>query len=195
MSHLEPTPAKHKTCRRYNDPGDAHTLTFSCFQQRPFLSSERTCMWLIDALDSARRRHGFELWAYVIMPDHVHLLIWPRGDNYSISRILAAIKLPVTRRALAYVRKHQPESLHSMRDAQPNGMVAHRFWQRGGGYDRNIVKPAVLHSTIEYIHANPVRRGLVTSPDEWPWSSASFYAGGTLSPLTPDADSVPPRDA
>jgi hypothetical protein len=52
-----------------------------------------------------------------------------------------------------------------------------RFWQAGGGYDRNIEKHATLFQMIEYIHLNPVRRGLVKAATDWPWSSASWYEG------------------
>jgi putative transposase len=52
-----------------------------------------------------------------------------------------------------------------------------RFWQRGGGYDRNITSTEALPAVIEYIHANPVRRGLVARAEDWEWSSARWYAG------------------
>ncbi len=52
-----------------------------------------------------------------------------------------------------------------------------RFWQPGGGYDRNITSTKVLRAVIDYIHANPVRRGLVSAAEEWEWSSARWYAG------------------
>jgi len=60
---------------------------------------------------------------------------------------------------------------------QPNGQVHYHFWQRDGGYDRNIQEPATLRKMIDYVHNNPVRRGLVDQPTDWPWSSAWFYAG------------------
>jgi len=67
--------------------------------------------------------------------------------------------------------------LEHLRDEQPNGKVSYRFWQRGGGYDRNVWEPDTLRKMIEYIHDNPVRRGLVTRATDWPWSSARFNAG------------------
>ena len=54
--------------------------------------------------------HDFDLWAYVLMPEHVHLLIYPKADDYSISAILTDIKQPVTRKALKYIRTHSPGS-------------------------------------------------------------------------------------
>lgn len=78
-----------------------------------------------------------------------------------------------------------------MRDEQPSGKVAHRFWQRGGGYDRNLTQTKTVHATIDYIHANPVRRELVATPEDWYWSSARYFVGRTDVPLVPDVDSIP----
>ena len=78
-----------------------------------------------------------------------------------------------------------------MRDRQPNGRTAHRFRERGGGYDRNLTLPKTIHAAIEYVHANPVRRGLVDSPDEWAWSSARCFTGAGEAVLVPDIASIP----
>jgi putative transposase len=182
---------KYKTCRRCNIPGDSHSLTFNCFHRHAFLSKDRTRLWLIDSLAKARRRWQFDLWAYTIMPEHVHILLLPRRPEYSISRILEAIKLPVTRRAKNYLQRNAPDALRLMLDEQPNGMIAYRFWQRGGGYDRNLNEPKAIHAEIEYIHANPVRRGLVARAEDWPWSSAGWYAGAKDVYLAPDAELIP----
>ena len=184
---------KRKMCRRENVPGHAHSLTFSCFRCHPLLSRDRSRQWFIESLSAARDVHAFDIWAYVIMPEHVHLLIFPRQDGYAIADILRDIKRPVARTAVRYVREHAPYFLAQMRDEQPNRRVRHRFWQRGGGYDRNLVDPSIIHSTIEYIHANPVRRGLAESPDEWKWSSAAFCSGSTDCVLEPSVVSLPDR--
>ena len=180
-----------KQCQRINVPGHAHALTFSCFQRRPFLSKDRSRQWLIEAIDRARSRHGYHLWAYVIMPEHVHLLVWPTTTEYSISAFLNTVKQSVSKRALSWIREHAPEFLNQLEDRQPNGLVHHRFWQRGGGFDRNVVEPATVHHEIEYIHRNPVKRGLCSRPEQWYWSSAADYAGRTDGPLRIDRDSVP----
>ena len=182
---------KFKTCQRYNVPGDAHGLTFNCFQGRAFLSKPRTCEWMISSLKAARADLQFDIWAYVIMPEHCHILIFPRLPKYDISPILIAIKLPVTRRAKAFLQRNAPESLVLMRDEQPNGKVAYRFRQRGGGYDRNFNEPESIYAEIKYLHNNPVRRGLVARAEDWPWSSAGWYAGRRDVPLVPNVDSLP----
>ena len=182
---------KFKTCRRHNEPGQAHALTFSCFRQQSFLSRDRTRIWFIDSLAVAKNEHKFDIWAYVLMPEHVHLLIYPLEKSYSISEILKDIKQPVTRKAVRFVRQQSPKFLARMADAQSNGTTKYRFWQRGGGYDRNLVSPAIIHSTIDYIHDNPVRRGLVERAEDWYWSSVRFFHDGSEVPLVPDVESIP----
>jgi putative transposase len=180
-----------KTCHRYNDSGHAHSLTFSCYHRQPFLSRDRSRQWFVDAVGRAREAHEFHIWAHVIMPEHVHLLVWPTRPDYNISDILNSIKQSVSKKALIFVRRESPSFLSRMEDRQPNGVVHHRFWQRGGGYDRNVVEPATVHQQIEYIHNNPVRRGLCQKPEDWQWSSAADHAGIRIGPLPIDRESVP----
>src|SRR5437870_11435079 len=85
-----------KRRRRYAESGQPRELTFSCYHRYPFLSRERTRLWFGQALESARHRFGFQLWAYVIMPEHVHLLVYP-SDPERMSRFLQAIKQPVAK--------------------------------------------------------------------------------------------------
>jgi putative transposase len=123
------------------------------------------------------------------MPEHAHLLLWPMRPTYDISSILSTIKLP--RRAQNFVGEHAPSFLSRMADVQPNGNVHYRFWQRGGGYDRNSFESKTIWKQIEYIHANPVRRGLCKCPEDWHWSSAGVYAGLRDGPISIDKDSLP----
>ena len=180
-----------KTCRRFNDPGHAHALTFSCYRRQAFLSKDGSRRWLIDAIERARLKHRLHVWAYAIMPEHVHLLIWPTEPVYDISDILISIKQSVTKRALPYVRRQAPVFLRWMEERRPSGVIHYRFWQPGGGYDRNIVEPGTAYRQIEYIHNNPVRRGLCQKPEDWLWSSAADYAGVRVGPLRLDRESLP----
>jgi putative transposase len=143
----------------------------------PLLNGDRAREWVVDAFESARAKLKIDVWAYVIMPEHVHVLLYPRGDEYAMRRILVALKRPVSVAA----REHLDQSgnqkwLNRLRVKQPSG-ERFRFWQPGGGYDRNVVCESSARAMIDYIHANPVRRGLVKSPTDWEWSSARFWAG------------------
>ena len=158
-------------------------MTFSCYRRQAFLSKDGSRRWLIEAIDRARCKHSFHVWAYVIMPEHAHLLIWPTETIYDISAILNSIKLSVIKLALPHVRRVAPAFLPRMAERRPGGTIHHRFWQTGGGYDRNIIEPETVNRQIEYIHANPVRRGLCGRPEDWVWSSAADYAAVRAGPL------------
>ena len=189
--HPRPKAAHRKTCKAYDEPGHAHALTFSCYRRQPFLSRDRARLWTIDAIRRAIDQHGFRLWAYVLMPEHVHLLVCPSTPEYSTSAFLSSVKRSVAIRAVRFVREHATEFLPRMVDRQPNGVVTHRFWQRGRGYDRNLWEPRYVWEMIDYIHANPVRRGLCERPELWGWSAPDYYAGIQTGPLAVDFTSLP----
>ncbi len=170
---------------------DAHFLTFSCFQRRPFLSKDRTRAWFVDALERSRRTHGFHLWAWVVMPEHVHLLLWPGPEPARIAHIMYTLKKSVSNRAISFVRAQSPAFLAQLADTDEHGAVTHRFWQRGGGYDRSAYSAREIWEKIDYIHANPVRRGLCVHPTDWQWSSARAFADRSRDPLTIDFESLP----
>jgi len=180
-----------KTCKRFNDAGHAHSLTFSCFKRQPFLSRDRSREWFVKAMQTALEKHRYHLWAYVIMPEHVHLLVWPTKHQYNISSFPQSVKTSVSRTAVTFVKKKRPSFLPNMLDRQPNGDEHYRFWQRGGGYDRNITEPTTLWHEIDYIHANPVRRDLCQRPEDWHWSSAADYGNLRTGLLRIDFESLP----
>jgi putative transposase len=175
--------------RALNEPGHAHELTFACYRRHRFLSAERTCRWLAEAIERAKMKYDFALWAFVFMPEHVHLIIQPRRPVYSISAILQGIKQPVGQRAVAFLEANAPHWLPQI-TRRRGGCRERLFWQSGGGYDRNIEEPKTLGAMMDYVHLNPVRRGLVARAADYRWSSAGWYEGTPTVDLTPDP--VPP---
>jgi len=148
------------------------------------LDGERSREWFFEALKSARQKHPIHIWAYVLMPEHVHLLIWPTSPALEVSDVLSSIKQSVAKRARNYLLKNNPSVIERL------GGHFH-FWQDGPGYDRNIESDAVVWHEIQYFHMNPVRRGLCQRPEEWQWSSAAFYAGIKDAPVPIDRQSLP----
>jgi putative transposase len=165
-----------KRRKRYDEIGQPRELTFSCYSQFPFLAQERTREWFREALEAARSKFGIQLWAYVIMPEHVHLLVYAEDHPERISAFLKELKEPVGRKAVAHLEKNAPKWLARI-TVREGKRTRRRFWQPGGGYDRNVSTSSTLRWMIDYIHANPVRRGLVQCAEDWEWSSARWYAG------------------
>ncbi len=175
--------ARHR--KSINEVGHAHELTFTCYRRFPFLKAERTCQWLAEAIDTARTEHSFLLWAYVFMPDHAHVILLPTSEEHPISSILKAIKAPVGRQGVEFLEANAPQWLPKI--TRQRGQKTERlFWQSGGGYDRNVIAPKTLLKMIDYLHANPVRKGLVTRPRDWKWSSAAWYDDRSPIPLAVD---------
>lgn len=179
-----------KTRKVFDTEGDAHFLTFSCFRRLPLLSKERTCQWMLDGIILSRQKNPFDLWAWVIMPEHVHLVLLPHS-GVRIASILTTMKQSVSRRAMIWLKDHSPEFLNQLLDRQPNGKQSYRFWQRGGGYDRNLRSTRDVHEKILYVHQNPVKRELVESSQDWRWSSAKAWKTGSDDPISINRESVP----
>jgi len=157
--------------KRINEPGHARYLTCSCYRRLPLLNNPRICDAFVDQLALTQRAFDFDLYAWVVMPEHFHLLLWPRDGN--VTALLRRLKAPLAKRIIARWRELDAGILGRITNAK--GMA--RFWQAGGGYDRNIDSESEFHEKIDYIHANPIRRGLVKAAMDWPWSSASSHAG------------------
>ena len=141
-------------------------------------------------MDRTRRDLNVAIWAYVIMPEHVHLVIRPRQARYKMGRILACLKRSVSDSARDYLRdERNVRWLRRLTVEYPSRRVF-RFWQPGGGYDHNIFREKTVQSIVEYVHANPVRRGLVDHPAQWEWSSARFWEGQRDVPILMDVPDV-----
>jgi len=184
---METAQGFRRKCKRYNTEGHAHEFTFSCYKTQRFLLSDRIRQYFAESIVAAKESQSFHLWAYVLMPEHVHVIVRPYREEYSVSKILNSMKQPVSRRATNHLRRHNPEGLKELATGQK--ARPYRFWQPGGGYDRNIAGVPALQAAIEYIHANPVRRGLVESPTDWEWSSARAWSGDGEGPIPVDRES------
>jgi len=108
------------------------------------------------------------------MPEHVHLLVRPADSRPAVTPILQCIKVTVANKAIRYLKASAPAFLKRLEIPTPNG-VRHRFWQAGPGFDSNLSDAAAVHEVANYIHHNPVKRGLSSTPEEWEWSSAADW--------------------
>ncbi|MCB2199634.1 transposase [bacterium] len=160
---------------RYNEPGYAHMLTFSTYHHKNLFWDDELAHLFLTHLEFERNLGRFLLFAYVVMPDHVHLVLQPMAAE-TISGILHGVKRGFSWQANRYL-KSLPD-LRRFNELLPmrRGETGYRFWQVGGGYDRIIRSKEALRKMIVYIHGNPVRKGMVQIPEEYPWSSAKEWA-------------------
>jgi putative transposase len=160
--------------KRYYGRGDLHFITFSCYRRRPFLGTRRARDRFVRILDQVRARHGFRLIGYVVMPEHVHLLLTepPQGNPSKILQVLKQKASAALRRGR---RKPSPSQL-ALGFPETQTDEKH-FWQRRF-YDFNVWSERKLKEKLNYMHRNPVERKLVRHPKDWPWSSFCFYATG-----------------
>jgi len=160
--------------RRYYGRGDLHFVTFSCYRRRPLLGTRRARDRFVTILDQVRSRFGFRLIGYVVMPEHVHLLISePKMANPS--KVLQVLKQKVSRALGRQGTKSSSE--HLSLELVGSGAPGLHFWQRRL-YDFNVWSSGKVREKLEYMHANPVKRKLVEHPQDWPWSSWSHYENG-----------------
>lgn len=178
--------SSRKTRHAWNELGHAHFLTYSCFQRLPLLSKDRSRLWVIEGMEHTRRKLGVAIYAYVIMPEHVHVVLMPQLPDGRIETVMASLKRGVAKKAKDHLATAgDREWIGRLTVRYPKRSVF-RFWQAGGGYDHNIWKEHTLYEVIDYIHANPVRRGLADTPAQWYWSSARSWEEGDCAPLAMD---------
>jgi putative transposase len=140
--------------KRYQKTGGLHFVTFSCYRRQPLLIRAAEAPDMFEAaLEAARVKYGFMVVGYVVMPEHVHLLV-SEPERATLATALKAIKQSVARRRVK---------------------TGGHFWQ-GRYYDFNVGTATKRAEKLKYIHGNPVRRGLVESPEDWAWSSYRHYA-------------------
>ncbi|MGA2350337.1 MAG: transposase [Terracidiphilus sp.] len=143
---------------RYQQSGSFHFLTFSCYNRQALLTREGAYAVFERELEKVRVRYGFVVAGYVLMPEHVHLLVGEPHKS-SLSVVLQVLKQQTSRKL------------------KQSGEI--QFWQRRY-YDFNVFTEEKRVEKLRYMHRNPVKRGLVHKPEDWPQSSFQHYATGEI---------------
>jgi putative transposase len=178
------------TLHRFYGGRDLHFLTFSCYRRQPLFTSATRCDLFLQILERVRRRYRLVVLGYVVMPEHVHLLV-SEPQRATLSTAIQALKLGVVRRLEyegqgAVPRSRETGETWGTPSAPGTPGVGirkspKRFWQ-ARFYDFNVWTEHKRIEKLRYIHRNPVRRGLVASPERWRWSSFRWYLGGEVGP-------------
>jgi putative transposase len=141
---------------RFQHTGQLHFVTFSCYRRQPLLAEASSRILFERALERMRCKYSFYVCGYVVMPEHVHILL-SEPERKTLSAALQSIKQAVSRRI-----------------GSGDGQT---FWQ-ARYYDFNVFTESKRIEKLHYMHQNPVKRGLVSSPEDWPGSSYRHLATG-----------------
>jgi putative transposase len=160
--------------KRYYGKGHLHFITFSCYRRLPLLKAARARDIFVQELGKVRDQTEFRLIGCVVMPEHVHLLM-SEPNRGTPSSALQKLKLRVSRK----MRKRRKVAGAGQLQLPfgKEGGAPQAFWQPRF-YDFNVYTNGKRTEKLNYTHANPVTRGLVQHPKDWPWSSFSFYTKG-----------------
>ena len=146
---------------RYQEQHCLHFITFSCYRRRQFLKTPGARLAFEYELERVRQWYGFFVTGYVVMPEHVHLLI----SEPERAKLAVAIQML---KQISSRKLRPPEAL--------------RFWQVRY-YDFPVWSEKKRVEKLRYIHRNPVTRGLVKRPEDWPWSSFRTWSRGEKGPV------------
>lgn len=137
---------------------------------------------LVDSLAYCRKNKGLEIYAWCIMPSHVHLVFRAKENNPGV--LLKELKTFTSKKMQAAIDENIQESRKEWllwmmeRAGLKNSNVKNRqFWQQHN-QPIELWSPAVIDQKINYIHNNPIEAGFVLEPEHWKYSSAIDYAGG-----------------
>jgi putative transposase len=143
--------------KRFQEARCLHFVTFSCYHRAPLLASPETRRIFEQTLEQVRGWYGLYVTGYVVMPEHVHLLI-SEPEQGRLSTALQMLKQITAHRLMSHAQ-------------------AGVFWQ-ARYYDFNVWSERKRVEKLRYIHRNPVKRGLCESPEEWEWSSFRHHLYG-----------------
>ncbi len=135
------------------------------------MGSARRRNLFLEILEQVRRRYGFVVVGYVVMPEHIHLLI-SEPERGNLSTVMQVLKQRFAHRVLQAWRKRNRPAQGRLWD---EAMQAGHVWQRRF-YDFVVFTERKRTEKLRYMHRNPVKRGIVLEPDQWAWSSFRYYA-------------------
>lgn len=169
---------EHRKTMRRRDTGSLRFVTFSCNGRLPLLRNDRVKDAFVTELAACQKRSGLYISAWFVIPEHVHALCWPGPRGLPLAPALSGLKSNHGRTIIRRWRELRAPILDRItQDGRPV------YWMPGGGFDRNLYTRRSILGAIEYIHMNPISRGLVMRPIDYPWSSARAWAGDQSGPV------------
>ncbi|MGB5105149.1 MAG: transposase [Candidatus Zixiibacteriota bacterium] len=170
--------------RHYDGYGTARFITFSCYQRLQLIVRDDIRQAILRQIDIARIKYRFKLLAYVLMPEHVHLVLHPEEPT-TIGKVIGQIKSLAAREIVEILQSENNPVLRKL-EAYRDNYAKYAIWLPRC-YDHNCRTTETMIEKINYCHGNPVKRGLVANPADWRWSSYSYYRESCAAPIEIDS--------
>jgi REP-associated tyrosine transposase len=155
--------------------GNTHFVTFNCAGRRNLLDTARSKQIVISVLNDLIEKNKVHVSAFVIMDDHVHAILW-FDDDSTLPEVMKTWKRLSSYYLLKRLKEISPQIVKHLQ-IKRNGRTVAALWTRRY-YDFYFYSSNKITEKIEYIHENPVRKGLVQNPQDYKWSSARWYLLG-----------------
>ena len=170
--------------------GHVYYITTVTYDRLPVFRRPAFVIPLLDSLNFYRHKLQFKLLGYAIMPDHIHLVVWPQGTA-GVSDIMRDYKKFTATRIIRQAEAEgNTDWLNAFRDAgSETERSTHKVWQ-DSYWDKNLYTEDMLRQRLNYVHRNPVRAGLVVLPADYPYSSYRNYVNGDDTLIEIDRDWV-----
>lgn len=172
----------------------AYYLTSVAHNRLPIFKKDSMKQVVCEAFDEARRSGGIMIFAYVIMPDHTHVLTDNAREIRDVLRYLNGVS---AKRLIDHLKENGYESsLAKLRIQQRENRHRHSVYEHHPNALRITGEDALMQK-VNYIHLNPIRAGLVEHPDEYLYSSARQWHGRAMEnePLVTDQKMIKWRSA
>ena len=163
-----------KGLRRFHHTGQRHFITCSCYHRQPFLGSARCRDYFLKIFEEVRQKYDLVVWGYVVMPEHFHVLMGEPAKG-NVARVMQVLKQRVSKN---YRRKKKATDQMNLWELK----AVRALWQPRY-HDFNVFTERKHVEKLRYMHRNPVKRGLVSSPELWRWSSFRYYRLGEDGPV------------
>src|SRR5262249_12049086 len=163
---------------RFHPDGALFYVTFSVVEWLPVFVSEATCKIVADSLKYCHRHKGLRINAYVIMPTHLHAIVFHESfQAKALENTLTDFRKFTGRQLADHVPGHFPACFSDVLRRAAGNDRERRLWQPSR-HPEQIETEQFWQIKIDYLHANPMRKGLVARPEYWRFSSASYWLSG-----------------
>ncbi|MEX2174811.1 MAG: hypothetical protein WD872_10645 [Pirellulaceae bacterium] len=153
----------------------AYFVTFSVVDWLPVFVAEEPCKIVTDSFNFCCDSKSLRVNAYVIMPTHLHAIVFDAAwDPKRLEQTLVDMRKFTGRKLVGYLAGHGPACFQAVLKEAAGDDRQHRFWQPTR-HPMSITSERFWRQKIDYLHANPCRKGLVRRASEWRFSSAGFY--------------------